>query len=175
MSILDIATSYLVDEEEAEESQTEKNEDLLILLDQKDLLKSISIKTSKYDLNYYLDNLDILNDEFIQLLLKRFITVYSLTPLKQYLSPAFSTIDVRKHLIKIIKLIKIKLVEELIEDDSLLDLIRNGDREEILEIFNNIEPNIFMNHSMKFIDNDSLKRFITVIERENEAEYDEKI
>lgn len=155
-----------LDEYENDESQEDMNMNSIHMYHQKRLLDIISERISRYELKYLFEELSRTTPEFWMLVLKEIIKVYSLTSLKPYTIDGYSTVDIVKETRKLLVFIKIILMQEKISSDF--------SRKMIADKLKKLNPPILMNIAINFIDNESLEKFLKVIEDESKREYYEE-
>lgn len=154
-----------LDEYENDESQEDVNINSIHMYHQKRLLDLVSERVSRYELKYLFEELSRTPPEFWMLVLKEIIKIYSLTSLKPYTIDGYSTVDIVKETRKLLVFIKIILTQEKISSDF--------SRKIITDKLKKLNPPKLMNIAMNYIDNESLEKFLKVIEDESKKEYHE--
>jgi len=153
---LDIGTYYGIVEEE------------MAFLNSKDLLFSITKKTSKYELQFLLDELEKKgNSQFWLVVLKQIIKVYSLNSLKTYLSIGNSIDDFSSEIKKLLLFIKTKLVLKFEYDKIPLTI----SRVELKKLLIEMNASKLLRIAIRDIDNESLSIFLNVLVRESQSDY----
>lgn len=155
-----------LDEYDNDETQEDMNENSIHMYHQKRLLDMISERISKYELKYLFEELSRTTPEFWMLVLKEIIKVYFLNSLKPYTFDGYSTIDLVKETRRLLVFIKIILIQEKI--------FSNISREEITDKLKKLNSPLLMSKAIEFIDNESLKSFLKVVEIESKKDYYEE-
>jgi len=155
-----------LDEYDTDDTQEDVNENSIHMYHQKRLLDMISERISKYELKYLFEELCRTTPEFWMLVLKEIIKVYSLNSLKPYTFDGYTTIDIVKETRRLLVFIKIILMQEKITS--------NFSREEITDKLKKLNSPELMNKAISFIDNESLRNFLKVVEIESKKDYYEE-
>lgn len=155
-----------LDEYDNEDSQEDVNINSIHMYHQKRLLDMISKRISRYELKYLFEELSRTTPEYWMLVLKEIIKVYALNSLKPYTLDGYSTIDLVKETRRLLVFIKIVLVQE--------DIGTDFSRKIITDKLKKLNTPKLMDIAIKYIDNDSLEKFLTVIVSESKEEYYEE-
>jgi len=171
MSLADsLILGKLTDLLDPELTQEEKNEESLFIYNQEELIKKISVKISRYEIDFLVDEVKEKSPlEYWLRILKTLIKKYSLNPLKSLLNNEYHTLNQREVIIELLYFMKVELPKIVIEKRISISL----DRTTLKSLFKNtMTPKSFL-YTLKYIDNDSLERMLKEIIKESKQEYTE--
>lgn len=152
----------LSDEIDNVKPQCEIDEESLHMVDQQDLLKCMSRRSSEYELTYLFKQVKSDDVAYWETLLSTVIKNYSLNSLKLFVEKVSRNFDLKTELIKLIIFIKVNLIRHF----ELNELVTNLNREYYTEIISKLKPPFLMKHTLLFIDNESLDLFIKKLKKE---------
>ena len=144
----------LADEIDQDDTQIEINEESLYNYDKQTLYENIKNRISKYDLEFYFEQIPDTDINYWMLILQQMIKVYHLNSLKVFLPEGFITDDLSKHIINLVYFIKYILLTSDKEISISLD------RESIRNILEELKCPKLVLYFIMLTDNESLKLFL---------------
>lgn len=161
----------IIDHDVDNDSQEELNAESLFIYDSMQFVDLLGTRMSKYDVEFYLDNLVEENEEiYWEEVLKKLINIYSFYPLKVYLEKGFRFLefDFKTEVIKLIRIIKVD-IPFIIEDKD----IKRKDVDTITKmkiVFEKYKITLpfMMEYFFEYTDNESFTNFLNKIFSEQE-------
>ena len=165
----DLVLGRIVDQDVDNDPQELLNAESIFIYDSMVFIDNIGNRQSKYDLEFYIQNLIEENDEYFwEEVFRKLILSYHLNALKVYLEKGFRflEIDIKQESINLIRFIKIELIDKL-EDNNITI-------EQISSIPNfvskiNKHPSLF-GYFLTYTDAESFSNFISKIFQEKNDE-----
>lgn len=162
-----IKLGILTDELDSDIPQNEVNEELLKNYDRNELYDSIEYRISQPYLTFLLQSTDKFDESYWDIILDRIAQIYSLNIAKIYEDGILSTKNISLESIKFLAYIKVRLIYH-IENNKVN---KNITTEELLHFLEKDEAPEIMIMCIKYIDEDSYKKFIDRIFAEVKMNY----
>lgn len=153
-AILGRITDYDIDDRDVPQSIL--NAESLFYADRENLLNTIPVRASEYDIKFYLENLAEDEDPvYWRKVLAKIIDVYSMNSLKLFFGESYSNVDIRTETINLLQFLKIEFLNML----ELGDIPKAGleSREKFGEM--EIDVPYFMNFFLIYADRASYNSF----------------